>query len=157
MWGFFPMAASKQEQVEALAKAMSTMPGLDPSKGRTPVNAAARRLWATELVTKWGVSIDPEVATVEAVTQAPALGNVGPHTVQDKTANRAANSEVIQQTGREFLAANRPDLAERIAAAKTADQRDALADELRQKILNDPNTLVTQFVGLLQDGGTAGS
>lgn len=149
------------DQIDALARAMSTMPGLDPSKSRTPVNAAVRRLWATELITKWGVSIDPEAATVEAVNETPALGNIGHHKVQARAADRlaaaraadnAAGEEFIRRSGADFLAANRPDLAARLAAAKTPAQRHALAEELKTKILNDPNTLVTDFIGLIQDG-----
>jgi hypothetical protein len=145
------------EQIDALAKAMSTIPGLDPTQGRTPVNAAVRRMWATELVSKWGVSIDPAKATVEAVPTAPALGNIGPHEVRDKAtdADRMAANQVVRQHGPAFLAANTPDLAARLAAAKTQEQRDALAAELRDKILNNPNTLVTDFVSLLQDGASS--
>jgi len=146
--------ADQAAQIDALSKAMSTIPGLDPQKGRTPVNAAVRRLWATELITKWGVSIDPSKATVEAVNNAPQLGNLGPHTVQDKTEKTAA-SQFIRENGPAFMAANQPDLHARMHAAKTPEQRAALADELRQQILSDPNSLVTDFVKLLQDGGTA--
>lgn len=144
-------------RIDALAKALSTMPGLDPNKGRTSVNAAVRRLWATELIAKWGVSIDPTQATVEAVTTAPPqLGNIGPHTVRPKVVRDAdeiaAGTALIEQIGPEFLAANRPDLASQMAAAKTPAQRAALSEELRAKILADPNSLVTDFVHLLQDG-----
>jgi hypothetical protein len=141
------------DQIAALAKAMSTIPGLDPNKGRTPVNAAVRRLWATELITKWGVSIDPGQATVEAVNAAPELGNVGPHTVADKKAEKAVAAQFLQENAPGFMAANTPDLAARIAAAKTADQRDALTAELRQKILDDPNVIVTDLLGLLPKDG----
>lgn len=131
------------------------MPGMDPEKGRTPVNAAVRRLWAAELVTKWGVTIDPAAATVEAVsTGAPQLGNIAEHVVREKVVRDAeevaAGTAFIQQKGLPFLAANRPDLAARMAAAKTQEQRNELAEELRQKILTDPNSLVTDFVNLLQ-------
>lgn len=144
-------------RIDALAKAMSTMPGMDASKGRTPVNAAVRRLWAAELITKWGVSIDPSQATVEAVSTAPEqLGNVAPHTVRERVIRdedeRAAGTAIIETDGARFLAANRPDLAAQMAAAKTPAQRTALAAELRAKILADPNSLVTDFVHLLQDG-----
>lgn len=148
---------SQADQIAALAKAMSTMPGMDPNKARTPVNAAVRQAWAAELITKWGVSIDPSAATVEAVSTAPPqLGNVGPHVVQDKKANdeRMAANQFVRQNAPGFLEANKPDLAARLAAAKTADQRDALAAELKEKILSDPNTLVTGFLSLLSDGGS---
>ena len=144
----------QQDQIRALAMAMSTIPGLDPTKGRTPVNAAVRRVWAAELVTKWGVSIDPEKASVEAVNTTPGLGNHGAHEVRDRKPVTMPESEQARQFMRasapDFLAANSPDLAARIAAAKTPEQRDALAAELKEKILNDPNTLVTDFLGLLK-------
>lgn len=140
-------------QIDALAKAMSTMPGLDPQKTRTPVNAAVRHAWAAELVTKWGVAIDPNSAALEAVPTAPALGNVGPHEIRDKVteSDRQAANAFVRQSGHAFLAANQPDLAARLDAAKTPAQRDALAAELREKILSNPNSLVTDFVSLLGD------
>lgn len=149
---------ANSEQVAALAKAMSTMPGMDPNKGRTSVNAAVRALWAAELIEKWGVSIDPGKATVEAVSvSAPQLGNVGEHEVREKVVRDAdevaAGTQIIQQNGMPFLAANRPDLAARMAAAKTQAQRNELAAELKAKILADPNSLVTDFVALI-DGAT---
>jgi hypothetical protein len=148
----------QNEQIAALAKAMSTIPGLDPTKGRTPVNAAVRGMWAAELVTKWGVSIDPELATVEAVSATEQFGNLGPHNVVDKVteAEREAANALVRNNASDFLSANNPTLAARLAAAKTPQQRHALAEELRGKILSDPNTLVTDFVQLLQDAPQEG-
>jgi hypothetical protein len=142
----------QQDMIAALSRAMSTIPGLDPNHARTPVNAAVRHAWATELVTKWGVSIDPDKATVEAVSTAPPqFGNLGPHTVRPRAQAAPDAAEYLRKNGPDFMAQNRPDLAARMAAAKTPEQRAALAEELRQSILANPNTLVTDFVALLQD------
>ena len=134
-------------QIDALASAMSTMPGLKENSPRTVVSAPARRRWAKELIEKWGVSIDPAKATVEVVATGPAMfGPHGPREVRDKTAENAAVNRYIRAKGPDFLAVNQPELAERIRAAKTPAQTKALQEELREKLKNDPNALIYQVL-----------
>lgn len=152
--------AAAQQQIDALANAMSTMPGLNDGP-RAVVSAPARRIWAKELIEKWGVSIDPAKATVEVVATGPAiLGPHGPREVREKTltdaaAEHAAVTRYITTKGPAFLAANQPDLADRMRAAKTSAQRAALREELRQKLADDPNSLIWQVLKLVE--GTEGS
>lgn len=145
------MTLSRQDQIDALSRAMSSMPGMDETKGRTTIAAPARRLWATELVDKFGVSIDPEAATAEAfATNPPQMGNLGPQEVRERT-DADEMTAYINQQGPAFLAANKPDLAARLAAAKTQPQRDALIAELKAQILSDPNNLLAGVLQAIKD------
>src|SRR4051812_1694362 len=161
---------SREEQITALATAMSTMPGLDGKRQNVP--APARRVWATELIDNWGVRIDPTKATAEwfatnqawtgaaaapmamaakatSATRGTQTGTRPDGTVTDEYAQMHGATQYVERMGPDFLAANNPTLAQRIAAAKTSAEKDALAAELRQQILNNPSTLVTDFVSLL--------
>jgi hypothetical protein len=144
---------SREEQVAALSQAMSTMPGMDPTKQRTTIAAPARALWAAELIDKWGVTIDPSKATVESFSTNPAeIGNHGPQQVRERDPNKTAEmDDLLRQQGPAFLRFNNPDLAARLAAAKTQPQRDALVAELREKIQNDPNSLLNNVLQLVKD------
>lgn len=142
-------------QIDALANAMSTMPGLDDTKPRAVVSAPARLRWAKELVEKWGVSIDPSKATVEVQSISP-YGPHGPREVrertgglEDKAAEFAATQRYVETRGPAFLRANQPDLAERLRNAKTPAQRQALQDELRKKIDADPSSLISGVLKLV--------
>lgn len=117
---------SSEQQIEALSAAMSTLPAM--SGPRPGIPPPARLLWARELIERWGVSIDPDKATLEAVNSNPSqMGNHGPRTVRDIS---PAVQERLIASSRDYVNANIPDIAQRIAAADTEEKKAALREEL---------------------------
>ena len=126
------MQLTTEEQVEALAKAMSTMPGLHGP--RTTVAAPARALWARELIEKWGVSIDPDQATVEAFADPTAMGSHGPQSMRERLEAQPAEADYLRRQAADFIKEQMSDLGSQIAAADTPAKAAALREKLRTEL-----------------------
>lgn len=125
--------SNQEAQIAALSAAMSTMPGMGGPRPGVPV--PARMAWARELVEKWGVSIDPDQATLEAVNMnPPEMGNHGPHQVRERQPLEPHQQELLVANAQDFVNTNMADLAQRIKAADTEEKRTALREELRSEI-----------------------
>lgn len=135
---------NRDEQIKALSEAMSSVPGMRQAE-RAGLGPMVRTMWATDLIDRWGVSIDPDKAKVTAVHGGGlGMGNHGPWGIEEKT--RAARRDpepnatpeqarmVLGPVMAQMLDTTQPELAARINAAKTPEQRQAMLEELRAKI-----------------------
>lgn len=135
---------STEQQIAALAAAMSTLPQMGGP--RLSIPPPARMMWARELVEKWGVSIDPDKATLEAVSDSPTqLGHHGPQTVRERKPLSQTAQHNLVAGARDYINTNFPDLAERIAAADTPAKQAALREELRREIPGPIQAAMTQL------------